>query len=188
MDVFYRFFLHHMKDVLVTSYLLHSSIILRCSWINILFSWSATMASCWRIRLLWARRMSSSSVSRRRRVDSWLEIRLDNLETEKKIATIFTNQKQTKRKYLKHLNQWSLKLCQISGTKQHRKTTPCLEYEKNYNITTLDTHHWLAFFQSNERKHEGASHARVTCVSAPHARDLSLFAGETKRYRLFRKL
>ena len=104
---FYRFFLHHMKDVLVTSYLLHSSIILRCSWINILFSWSATMASCWRIRLLWVRRMSSSSVSRRRRVDSWLEIRLDNLETEKKIATIFTNQKQTKRKYLKHLNQWS---------------------------------------------------------------------------------
>ena len=68
-------------------YLLHSSIILKCSWTDILYSWSATIDSCCRSRLLWVRRMSSSSVSRRRWEDSWLEIRFDNLDTNKTANT-----------------------------------------------------------------------------------------------------
>ena len=63
------------------AYLRQSSIIFRCSWTEILYSCSETIASCCRNRLLWVRRKSSTSVSRRRRVDSWLEIRFDNLDT-----------------------------------------------------------------------------------------------------------
>ena len=69
-----------LGDYRVT-YLRQSSIIFRCSWTEILYSCSETIASCCRNRLLWVRRKSPTSVSRRRRVDSWLEIRFDNLDT-----------------------------------------------------------------------------------------------------------